>query len=56
MVELDEIEEMKTFYPSSEEFVNLIDYIEKLYKMGASKYGCIKIIPPKEFRPPLAFD
>ena len=56
VVELDEIEEVMTFYPSSEEFVHLIDYIEKLHKEGASKYGCIKIIPPKEFRPPLAFD
>lgn len=33
---LDSIEEMKTFYPTEEEFkLNPIEYIEKLYKEGA---------------------
>ena len=53
---MDDIEEMKTYYPTAEEFGTPINFIEKLYKEGASKYGCIKIVPPKEFTPPLAFD
>ena len=47
---------MKTYYPTSDEFKSPIDYIEKLVREGADQYGCIKIIPPKEFSPPLAFD
>lgn len=48
---------MKTYYPTIEEFnMNPIEYIEKLVKEGAEKYGCIKIVAPKEFKPPLAFD
>ena len=53
---LESIEEMKTYHPTLEEFSTPINYIEKLYKEGAHKYGCIKIVPPKEYRPPLAFD
>jgi len=30
-VALDEIEEMKTYYPTVEEFASPIDYIEKLF-------------------------
>jgi hypothetical protein len=30
--------------------------VEKLYKEGAWKYGIVKIIPPKDFKPILAFD
>jgi len=33
---LDDIPEVKTYHPSLEEFQNPIDYIEKLYKEGAS--------------------
>jgi len=47
---------MKTLYPTKEEFLNPIVYIDKLYKEGVSKYGCIKIVPPKDYKPPLAFD
>lgn len=47
---------MKTYYPTKEEFISPIKFIEKLYKEGAHKYGCIKIVPPKDFKPPLAFD
>jgi hypothetical protein len=46
---------MKTFYPTTEEFKEPLVYIENLYKRGASRYGCIKIIPPKEFKTPFAF-
>lgn len=47
---------MKVYYPSLEEFNNPITYIEKLYAEGASKYGVVKIVPPKEFKPTLAYD
>lgn len=53
---LDDIEEVKTYHPSLEEFSKPLDYIEKLYKEGAAKYGIVKIIPPKDFKPVLAFD
>ena len=55
---ITEIEEMKTFYPTEEEFsVGPLNYIEHLIKnLDASKYGCVKIIPPASFRPGLAFD
>jgi hypothetical protein len=56
LLTLDDIEEMKVFRPTEEEFTNPIEYIEKLYHEGASKYGTIKIVPPASFRPPLAFD
>ena len=39
-----------------EEFREPIVYMEKLFKEGASKYGIVKIVPPKEFKPVLAFD
>lgn len=47
---------MKVYYPSSEEFTNPITYIEKLFAEGAAKYGVVKIVPPKEFKPTLAYD
>jgi hypothetical protein len=53
---LDDIQEVKTYHPSIEEFANPIDYIEKLYKEGAAQYGIVKIVPPKNFKPILAFD
>lgn len=43
---LDIIEEMKTYYPTTEEFKNPVAYIEQLYSEGAHKYGAIKIVPP----------
>ena len=55
--DLDQIEEMKVFKPSLEQFKDPITYIEYLIKeKQAYQYGCIKIIPPPDFRPPLAFD
>lgn len=53
---LDDIEPMKVFRPTEEEFTSPIEYVEKLYKQGASKFGTVKIVPPPSFRPPLAFD
>ena len=47
---------MKVYHPTEEEFTNPITYIEQLYAEGASKYGCIKIVPPASFNPRLAFD
>ncbi len=46
---LEVIEEMKTYYPNAEEFLNPVNYIEKLYAQGAHKYGTIKIVPPKGY-------
>ena len=54
---LDLIDPMIVFRPTEEEFKSPIDYIEKLYhEHKAYQYGCIKVIPPKSFKPPLAFD
>lgn len=33
------VQEMKTYYPTEEEFMNPISYVEKLYKEGVHKYG-----------------
>lgn len=54
---LDEIEEVKTYYPTEEEFKEPMKYIEHLYyHEHAQKYGIVKIVPPASFAPPLAFD
>ena len=54
---LDMIDSMPVFRPTEEEFQNPINYIEYLYtQKNAHQYGCVKIIPPKSFKPPLAFD
>ena len=47
---------MKVYYPTMEEMMNPIEYIERIYREGASEYGCVKLKPPAEFRPPCAFD
>ena len=48
---------MPIFRPTEEEFKNPIDYIENLYhEQKVNQYGCIKVIPPASFKPPLAFD
>uniref|UniRef100_A0A7E4ZY19 SET domain-containing protein n=1 Tax=Panagrellus redivivus TaxID=6233 RepID=A0A7E4ZY19_PANRE len=43
----------KTFYPTAEEFSNPFDYVETIKKEGRY-YGVIKIVPPKEFKPPFS--
>ena len=54
---LDDIEEVKIFRPTEEEFRDPMRYIENLYyKEKAHNYGIVKIIPPPGFNPPLAFD
>jgi hypothetical protein len=54
---ITEIEEMKTFFPTDQEFSDPMAYIDFLIKkQGAYQYGCIKIVPPASFRPNLAFD
>jgi len=50
------VQEMKVFYPTEEEFLEPIIYIEKLFKEGVWKNGCIKIIPPSSFKTPFSFD
>jgi histone demethylase JARID1 len=49
--------EMPTFHPTEEEFRYPILYIEKLIREeDAYSFGCIKIVPPPSFKPPVAFD
>ena len=55
-LELDTVQEMKVLYPTKEEFKEPMVYIEKLYKEGVWKYGCVKIIPPADFQPPFSFN
>lgn len=50
------VEPMKVYKPSNSEFKEPIEYIEKIYKEGAWKYGCVKIIPPNDFKPPFSVD
>jgi hypothetical protein len=52
------IEPMPVFHPSEEEFQNPIEYVEKLITSNEkiAQYGCVKIVPPSSFKPPLAFD
>ena len=55
--QLSSIEEMKTFYPTEEQFKDPLVYIEGLIRKDkAEQYGCIKIVPPKSFKPPMALD
>mmetsp|Transcript_31453 Transcript_31453/g.39090 ORF Transcript_31453/g.39090 Transcript_31453/m.39090 type:complete len:105 (+) Transcript_31453:478-792(+) len=54
---ITEIEEMKTFFPTEQQFSDPLLYIDSLIKKeNIHQYGCIKIIPPAAFRPPLGFD
>ena len=48
---------MKTYQPTELEFAEPLVYIENLMSNeDVTKFGCIKIIPPASFKPPLAFD
>ena len=48
---------MKTYYPTEKEFANPISYIDSIMASPiAQAIGCIKIVPPKGFKPGLAYD
>ena len=54
---IDSIEEVKTYYPTEEQFKEPMKYIEYLTTQEeAHRYGTVKIVPPSSFRPHLAFD
>lgn len=54
---ITEIEEMKTYFPTEQEFSDPLIYIENLLRNHeAFTYGCVKIVPPASFKPTLAFD
>jgi len=56
-LKLNEIDEMPIYRPTEEEFLNPMNYIEKLYNQKkCHQYGCIKIIPPASFKHQLSFD
>jgi hypothetical protein len=55
--ELKDIEQMPVFRPTEAEFAEPMIYIDKLMKeQDIKKFGCIKIVPPASYKPPLAFD
>lgn len=52
------VPQMPEFHPTEEEFLDPIKYIEKLVTgpEQIGQFGCVKIVPPESFKPPLAFD
>jgi [histone H3]-trimethyl-L-lysine4 demethylase len=50
------VKQMMEFHPTEEEFMQPLEYVDRLYHEGAWKYGCIKIIPPKSFKPSFGYD
>jgi histone demethylase JARID1 len=44
------LKEAPTFHPTKEEFRDPLAYIEKISAIG-EKYGIIKIVPPKDYKP-----
>lgn len=54
---IQDIEDMKTYFPTEEQFSDPLVYIDSLLRNSeARSYGCVKIVPPASFRPSLAFD
>ena len=54
---ITEIDEMKTYFPTEEEFSDPLVYIDAMLRNEeARSYGCVKIVPPPSFKPTLAFD
>ena len=53
----EEIPLMPVYHPTEEEFLSPQKYIQSLYEDDAVKsFGSIKIVPPKSYRPTMAFD
>ena len=49
------LEEAPTFYPTEQEFLNPLEYIQKI-RTTAQKYGICKVVPPKSFKPDFQLD
>lgn len=43
----------KTYYPTAEQFSDPFTYVNSIRKNGVH-YGVIKIVPPKNFKPPFS--
>ena len=52
----NEIPEVPIYEPTAEEFVNPLRLVEILNEKGFRKYGCVKIRPPKGWKPEFSFN
>jgi histone demethylase JARID1 len=50
------LEHCPIFYPSVEEFMRPMEYIEKVAREASHEHGIAKIVPPEGWRPPFALD
>lgn len=48
--------EVPTLHPTEQEFKDPFLYFYKLFQMGYSKHGMVKIVPPKSWKPEYSFD
>ena len=52
----EDIEEVRTVYPTEEEFKDPIAYIEKMYQdKEMAAHGGLRIVPPQSFKPDVCF-
>ena len=51
-----DIPEVPIYRCSEEEFREPVLLLQKLRELGYEKYGCVKLVPPKSFKPPFSFD